>query len=266
MPMTELARKYAPWSASMITAAQACPRQFYLTRVVKQAKTAAASDNQVGTAVHAYLERRVLGDDVRLAEATALKVAPLASNEQDAFRALLAPAESFVTRFAAFRAKEQVTKVVCERKWAVTEDFRPTDFFDDKAMYRGVVDLAAVTARGDVFIIDHKSGAVRAAEDKLVQLDSYAVMALANAADLGASTLAGARCGINALANPGPAQLLWLPYRSAGTVRAVQQEELVRAINEAAEQLGDFPARPGKKWPCKFCGYRLSCDASQARS
>lgn len=268
MPMTELARKYAPWSASMLTSAHACPQQFYLMRVVRAEKTAAASDNQVGVAAHAYLERRVLGDDARVAESTALQNVPLTSNEHEAFRSLLAPADAFVKRFAEFCSRENVTKIVCERKWAISEDFSFTPFSDSRAMFRGVVDLAAITSRGDVYIVDHKSGAVRSAEEKADQLDAYAVMALANATDLGVSQIAGARCGINSLANPGPTQLLWLPYRTSSTIRAVQCTDLVRMINEAAEQLGDFPTRPGKKgkWPCQFCGYRLSCNASQARS
>lgn len=270
MPMTELARRYAPWSASMLTSAHACPYQFKLARVVHSERASAASDNQVGLAAHAYLEHRIGVQFAALspaeAEKAALRLHKLASGELEAFQALMGAADAFVARFRVFCRRENVVVIATEQRWAVDEGFQAVDFKSPSAMFRGVVDLAAVTASGDVYVIDHKSGLVRSAEEKAQQLDAYAAMAVVQGGPLSVEVINGVRCGINALANPGPQQLMWLGYRDRATVRAVQQPALIRSINEAAEQLGDFPARPGKKWPCKYCPYRMTCEYSLVRS
>lgn len=305
--VSDLARQYAPWATSKLELAVSCPYQFNLKYVQKAPATAIRSENKSGIVAHAILEMRVAGTSDAEARAKALAATPLTSTEMEALMTYRAPIESFLERFDGFCKKTGVTKLFIEHKWGLTIDGKPTRFHtvkeykgilfgaeqkraageavdedlvrearavlesgagpDTDPFFRGVVDLGALTRDADLFIIDHKSGRVEKVKYKQKQLDQYAVLGVAHLPQL-----AGVRCGVNALGNPPDTQLQWLPYIDRSVVERAYVPWLFRYINECADNLQTFEARPvapapnrktqivEEKFPCGWCGYRLTCD------
>ncbi len=283
--ISTLAQQHRPWSTSKCDLAASCPKQFELKHIKKAPEEAIRTENNVGIVAHAILEHRVLGKDRATAMAIAMKKHPMTSTEKETLSTYEEPMEVFLRRFDLFCKTQNVTEVLTEKKWAVNDKGTATRFFsikdchgiakgdkddpaviealrvlssnpqvEDDPFFRGVVDLAAITASKDVWVIDHKSGAVENIKYKKKQLDVYAVLAFACVPGM-----SGARCGIHSLINPAATQLQWLPYIDAGTIERGMLPWLFHYINESAEHLTTFKATPKDKWPCPWCPYNVGC-------
>lgn len=299
--ISELARKYAPWSTSKCDTAVNCPKQFDLKFIQKIPEGTVHADNKVGVVGHSILEWRVKGKSDAEARKLALAKSPLTSTEYESLSTMEDPIEAFLKRFDAFCTRYGVKEVLTEQRWAMRADGKPTRFFsikeckgivfgassrgeddetslearrilasgpvvEDDPFFRGVVDLAAITDVNDIWVIDHKSGAVKNLKYKKKQLDIYAVLAYLNRPDI-----AGAKCGINALANPSPTQLQWLPYVTADQIKRALVPWLFQHIEMCAASLASFEARPAwssdrPKFPCGWCAYQAGCAEYQELS
>lgn len=262
--ISDLARKYAPWSNSKAELAETCPRQFELKHILKAPEEAVAAENKVGTAVHAVLEHRVGGASAKEALKLALEKTPLTSSEMEDLRVLDDAVEAFVVKFDIFCKTYGVTTVLREQQWGLTAEGKPTDFRAPDVFFRGVVDLAAITRDRDLTVIDHKSGVakdIRRFTKYNKQLNIYAVMGLAHLPDI-----AGMRGGIHFLQGKEDLRLQWLDYLDARRIKQLHTPWLFDLVNKCAANLAPQPfvAKPSlRKWPCNYCPFRPSCAPHQ---
>jgi hypothetical protein len=272
--ITQLARKFAPWSFSKIEAAEACPAQFGHKHVTKSGAAPAPSDTKVGIVAHEILEHRAGGTAAPEAKKLALAKNPLTGGELETLRTLSENMESFLQRFDRFCTANGVTEIMREKDWAFDDTFGKTEFFDKRSWFRGKLDLGAITRDRDLFFIDHKAGVVKKlSEDRVKreQLQSYAVLAYANIPNL-----QGVRGAINFLQADKPDdQIQWDDYIPAQRIRELYVGWLFSRINRAADNLLEpFEARPAKSrmkkdnrpgFPCGWCLYQDQCAAFKER-
>lgn len=259
------ALKYAPWSFSKIETADSCPLQFQHRHLLKSQSSAKTSDTQVGTAAHAIIERRVGGATHALATKEALAQTPLTADEQETLRTLDERIDTFVRKFDGFCKAQGVTEIFVEVEWAFTADFKRVGFWDKDAFFRGKMDLGAITRDRDLIVIDHKSGFAKDLKrdvKKKQQLQGYAILGIANV-----EGVSGVRGAIHYLQGDEAKAIQWADYVDATRVRDVFTPWLFTRINETALTLpsdgSPFPAKPGLRWPCEWCGYQAYCKAFQ---
>jgi hypothetical protein len=268
--ITELARKFAPWSFSKMGAAESCPAQFGHKHVTKTGAAPAPSDTKVGIVAHEILEHRAGGTAAPEAKKLALAKNPLTGGELETLRTLNDNMEAFLKRFDTFCVSQGVTEILREQKWAFSDTYERTGFFDKNVYFRGALDLGAITRDRDLYFIDHKAGVVKTLaedRDKREQLQAYAVLALVCVPDL-----QGVRGGINFLQADDPEkQIQWGGYIPSARVRDLYVGWLFSRINRAADNLLEpFEARPAKArmkkdnrpgFPCGGCLYQDTCPA-----
>lgn len=259
--ISDLARKYAPWSVSKAELAETCPSQFELKHIKKAPEEAVAAENKVGTAAHSVLEFRIGGQDAKTAKKTALEKTALTERELEDLRVLEDAIEDFVRRFDTFCQTYGVTQVLREQQWGLTIEGKPTGFKAPDVFFRGVVDLAAVTRDRALVVIDHKSGVAKDIKKwgkYQKQINTYAVMGIANMPDI-----TGVRGALHFLQGHKDLRLQWLDFLDAERIRKLHTPWLFDVVNKAAANLVEpFVAKPSlKKWPCNYCPYRPSCQA-----
>ena len=269
--ISDLARKYAPWSYSKAELAEVCPAQFKHKYVMKsETTTAGPSDAKVGIVAHEILEHRVTGKQRSDARKLASEKNPLTSDEQEMLKMLEANMEHFLQRFDRFCKAQGVTKVFTEVAWGFTDDYRRAEFFGKDVYFRGKLDLGAVTRDNTLFVLDHKSGIAKILEKdrkKRQQLQAYGVLAVPNLPEID-----GVRAGIHFLQGDDPdLRLQWTDFVSSDQLRRAYAPWLFRRVNECAQNLAHdkFEARPARKmprgWPCHWCGYQALCPAFQEK-
>lgn len=258
--VTELARKFAPWSISKAGTAETCPAQFEHKYIKKTPETVAHSDNRVGTASHKVLELRVGGQPHEVAKAAALAETPLTSTEMEFFQTLEEPIEWFMKKWDLFTKKTGVVKLLLEEEWAITVEGKKTPYKSPDAFFRGKVDLGVVTKDGDLVVLDHKSGFAKDIQKDVKfkrQLNSYAVMAWANLEGLG-----GVRSGIHFLQGGEDKRIQWLPYLPAANIERTYVPWLFSHLDYCAAHLqAPYEARPKLRWPCEWCPFQQSCES-----
>jgi hypothetical protein len=132
-----------PWSFSSLNLYETCPRQYDLTknkRVIPYTETEAT---KWGSAVHGALESYMTApDEVPLTD-------PLSGFQKYADRVLALGGTLFI-----------------ERKVALTRNLTPTDFEDENAWCRGILDVCVVSGE-KAFVADWKTGKIRPGSDQL---------------------------------------------------------------------------------------------------
>ena len=265
--ISDLARKFAPWSFSKMEVAETCPAQFRHKHVLKTTAAPAPSDTKVGIAAHAILEHRILGKPSDHAHKEAAEKTPLTTNEREMLGMLEENMENFLRRFDTFCKTQGVKKVFVEADWGVTDMYTPAAFFGDDVYFRGKLDLGALTRDDDLYLIDHKSGVAKPLESdqkKRQQLQAYSVLALPNM-----PAVAGVRGGIHFLQGPDDLRIQWTSYIETERIRRVFAPWLFERINTAADNLTEpYVAKPAKSrmkknnqpgWPCGWCQYQDLC-------
>ena len=252
--LSELARKYAPWSTTKLEQAKTCPAQFERQYVLKHKKEIQAQDNRVGIIAHRIIELMLPGLPFADAQEAAIKELPVTSNESAELQCHREAIEQFVARFSAFRQREGEKQLFIEQKWANDFDGNAIEYASPNAFFRGIVDLALLSNANDLWIIDHKSGKVADLTYKSAQLDSYAILGSANVPNI-----VGTRSGINALSNPQATRLQWSNYIDLNQIRRGLLPWLMEYVNQCASNLRTFDAKPKKPWPCNWCPYSPSC-------
>jgi hypothetical protein len=257
----QLAKDFAPWSISKAGLEGTCPKQFQYKYIDKTAaEVAAHSTSRVGTTAHKILELCAGGTSKKAAITTAVEENKLTINEIETLATMQDNIDAFLVKFDFFCKENGVTEVLLEKQWGLDSDGNAVGFKDPNCFFRGVVDLGVVTRDKDLVVIDHKSGKasdISKGDKYKKQLNSYAVMGLANVGDIG-----GFRGAINFL--QGKDLIQWLPYVDAEHIKNRLTPWLFRHINEmAANLVAQYEARPKLRWPCEWCSYQLSCSSYQ---
>ena len=130
-----------PWSYSTLTAFETCPRKFKLTKIdrvfVEPQNEASLHGNEVHKAIERHMKNEVL--------------LPIKYKEY------LPLVE---------KCKAAPGKKLVEFKFALTDSFRPTDFFAKDAWCRGVIDFAVLNPE-HALVLDWKTGKPKEDHDQL---------------------------------------------------------------------------------------------------
>lgn len=241
----------APWSPSKVDKAMQCALAFHY-RYTDKVKQSSNTYSRIGTAAHRAQELILEGSGAT----DALKIAvdestDLTNAEIEKVRMFRDALVGFHKKLERFKHKHGVTKVMLEEKWAITSNFEPCDFFDKTGMVRGVVDLALLTKDGYVIVIDHKSGKKKPVDKFQLQLDTYAVMALAHFPEC-----KGVQPALHFMAHE---KILWDSMRERDHITDVLQPWLQQRLTRAGEKVVD--RTPGTGWWCGWCDYKSMCPA-----
>jgi PD-(D/E)XK nuclease superfamily len=254
--VTELARRFAPWSISKLNVAETCGKQFEFKHVLKHAEIIPGTDNRVGLALHAVLEHRLHGKLRSVAIELALEKHPLTSDEMTLFRSMFDAVEEFLRKLDVFCRQHGPVEMLIEHKWGLTADGQGTAFDAPDVFFRGVLDLGIVTRDRDLIVIDHKAGKPRGLDKYKSQLRGYAVLGRANVPFIN-----GVRSALHYLQEQPERRLLWGKYIELDAIGEKLVPWLYEYINDIAGQLSQFTPKPGFRWPCQWCAYRPACNA-----
>jgi CRISPR/Cas system-associated exonuclease Cas4 (RecB family) len=243
----------APWSASKVSTALRCPRLFHFKYVDKVPEPEVMPEARIGKAVHAALEKVLLGAPVDEATAAARSALP-EGVEQLRYDGLATGIAPFAQRIAQFRRRRRVVRQLVEFQIAVREDLTVTQFYAGDAYYRGVLDAGYVFEDDSIALVDHKTGVRIPGSSISDQLEGYAVLAHA--------WMRSARrfwLGIH-----------WVAERAVEWGQPVEPDEVQRRllpglldnIEAAALAIDDGPRTNTGSW-CDRCAYRSICPASR---
>lgn len=143
--------KILPTSFSAIKSFDTCPRKHHAEKVLKLFPFEKTDQIIYGEYVHEAAEKYIRDGDPLPKDLKKLK--PMLD------RLVNIPGDKY-----------------CEHKMGVTRALRPTGFFDNKALYRGIADLLIVN--GDrAWVVDYKTGSAKYPEKKQLELMAIMVMA-----------------------------------------------------------------------------------------
>lgn len=244
-----LVEQFAPWSPSKSDTAGQCGLKFRLQYMDKHARTT-TSAAIVGVTAHRALELMLQGMPAAQAFAQAMEESPnLTKPEITSVKALRGACIKYCNRINAYKDRNPVKEEFFEKQWAVTKDFRPTDFFAEDAFFRGVVDHGLLLQNGYLIVLDHKTGRRRDPSYYGNQLDAYAVMATAHHGEL-----RGVRTGIHFVKDEA---IDWYVMRDPSYVERLLRPWLTQLLTSRADALPPFLPREGKH--CKWCDFKHVC-------
>ena len=254
MHFSDLAIKYGPWSLSKAQTALTCPFRFDMkyTRKVKGVSPPKDSIRKVGVAAHAALEMLLKGKDIKDSLVKAAVDENLTSVETEDLRSLGHNIKSFMERLSIFKKKKNVNAQHVEKKFGLTQDMQPTEFFGKDVFFRGVCDLCLIA--GDppnkyLVVIDHKSGRSKDLSYYTDQLKLYSLAGIHLFSDI-----AGVQSAVHFIPDE---NIVWSTLNSSKVIRELYIPWYVDFLNKAAEGV---PAKSAQKcWLCPFCEYRGEC-------
>lgn len=144
------------WSYSALTAFETCPRRFYETRVAKKFVEAEGVALVMGSAAHKVLELRAKTG------APIPKTLTITTAAGDTASESTAGWEPMMQKLLEVKGE-----TLTEYQIALTEDFKPTGWFDKDVWVRGVIDFAKKGAN-KVLAIDYKTGKRKPDNDQLM--------------------------------------------------------------------------------------------------
>jgi putative RecB family exonuclease len=242
---------YSPWSPSKADLAARCPLAFKYRYVDKLKSGPKGTPAKVGTAAHLAQELVFKGDTVKIAldKAVAESKDPLTHKEEEQLRSFAQSLLDFEQKIKKFTARHPVKGVLLEKKWAITADFTPCDFFAEDGMIRGIIDMGLLLESEHLVIIDHKSGRQRPLKHYGTQLDIYAVLSHAHYPEVN-----GVQCAINFMAHD---EVVWGAPKSVQYITKTLRPWLLGYLNSRAENVSDYTARTGRH--CSWCDHRALC-------
>jgi len=260
--LSELARKYAPWSMSKAGLAENCPFAFDLKYVTRSRGKVPprSSAGAIGRAVHQVLE-------------SLLKGAPISEIKKEMFRAvvnekLTTPEiedvmgythniKSFIKRLDAYRDKHGIDDTLVEGRFCFTHDFSTTKYFGKDAFFRGVWDVA-MRADKHLIILDHKSGEAGNTEKVLERYDKqrrfYSIAALCKFPEI-----EGVHTAFHYVQSE---EIIWA--KEMDSVRRIKNEYIpwyIDYLNRCATEVTTKATRKG--WHCSYCDYTHICPLSK---
>lgn len=245
----------APWSTSKAQSAHRCPHQFQRKYINNERGKGAPEQSlsRIGNAAHSALELVLKGEfDLREALCRASIKEKLTTVEMDEFFALAHNISEFLKKLETFKAKHKVTEQMVERRFGLTENLEPTEFWnkEKKTFFRGVWDLCMRADEKYLVIIDHKSGSVKDLTAYEDQLKIYSIAGLRSVPNI-----VGVQTALNYIQND--AGVTWDKMNSAEKITVEFLPWFVSFINEAA-RMAVFNT-PKKGWWCAFCEFTQTC-------
>lgn len=245
---------HAPWSLSKVQQALRCPFSFqckYVNRV-RGVPSAGAAANRIGKAAHTTLEWVLSGKhDLREAMRRGAIKEKLTTIEMDELFALAHNISGFLARLEKFKQEHGVTEQSVERKFGLTVEMQPCDFWDTKTVFfRGVWDLCLRIDNKYLVIIDHKTGEEKDLSTYEDQLKMYAIA--------GVRVFPGTvrvQTALNYLENE--ESVTWAAPQPIDEISNNLVPWFIKMVNTAAEAAGSTEAKKG--WWCKFCEYTGVC-------
>lgn len=242
---------HSPWSPSKADMAARCGLSFKYRYVEKIKGGPRGTPAKIGVIVHRAQE--LVFEGVRVKEALAQAITDvneeLTHKEEEKVRTFAQSLIDFKAKVDTFTTRYPAKELFLERKWAITTEFTPCDFFDDKGMVRGIVDMGILLENGYLVIIDHKSGRLRPMSYYGTQLDIYSIMAHAYFPEV-----KGVQCALNFMASD---RVEWGKPKTSRFIVEVLRPWLVKYLNDRANAVAAFSARLGMH--CKWCDYRDIC-------
>lgn len=129
-----MAKKFA-WSFSKLSTFETCPKKFAAENITKTSPFTESEASRYGKFVHKCFEDRILKK----------KKLPIDLLHHEPVMAKLENAKG---------------EVLGEQRLALTEDLKPTGYFDSDVWVRGQVDYAALSDT-KVFVVDYKTGKMK---------------------------------------------------------------------------------------------------------
>ncbi len=250
----------APWSISKADVAALCPHKFYLQYIkkVKLEGLAPNVDALIGKAVHRALEFAITGRPLAQCLQFAIDEFKLTTHEIDRVMSFELAATHFVDRFESYRRRHDCAEPVTEQRLAIDFDGNSVDFFNNKGLLRGVIDVyTCLKTKPYALIIDHKTGKEQDLHYYENQFNAYTLLLKAKI-----PTIMGVIVGINFLQEDA------IELRENGKITPVQDitpfmENIIRYLNKATETTHNHTIC--KTGPlCGWCDYREICPAMGA--
>lgn len=256
---TSAALQMGPWSVSKAKTGVQCPwkfqRQYVEKTVVPPDKMPDISDTnlRVGSAVHKYAEEVAKGTPAEEAEEIGIEEGRLLSDEESVYQGMLENVKDFERRIDAFKTKYNVTADYVEKKFGVSSELMPEDFFSRNVFLRGVMDRTLIIQNSQAVIIDIKTGSYPSLRYSQEQLDAYSLMAL--------QTWPHLKAVQSALYFVPAGKLLWAEKVKRSDFECLSQHPTIKYINTAAETALTDEIVPGKY--CSWCQYKVLCLAER---
>lgn len=243
--------KFAPWAPSKADRAVQCGLAFkykYVDKIKTEQKSTAA---RAGVAIHKALEL-MLAEKISADTAIARTLdiyKDLLHTEKETLYGLAENLEFFIGKVKKLNSQHKIHEQFTELKMAATPHFGSCNFFNNKGLIRGVLDLVLVLENGYLIIVDHKSGKLKELSNFIKQLDIYAVIAYANFPEI-----KGVQSALNFVSYD---HVLWGPKRTAQQIQQVLQPWLETYLKDCTDNLENFPAKISKL--CGWCDYQERC-------
>lgn len=245
-------KNHGPWSISKLDVAKNCALRFKYKYIDKEREPEVSDGRgRVGKAAHLALELTLKGQDLSRAMKKAAIDEKLTTTEADDLLAYKANVIDFLDRYAKYKEKHQATGQFVEKRFGLTEDFKPAAFFGKDVFFRGVIDLGVLLPDEVMIIIDHKSGQRYSVNKYASQLKSYAIAGIAmNPKTTGVQT---------ALHWVKDKAIDWAKFTSREEIENKLKPWLVEYINNCTETIVVDAPQPNKGPWCTFCGYKAKC-------
>lgn len=260
---------FGAWSISKLKVLQKCPLQFFLKYVLKikvpehiggRQETLSAD---VGSAGHRILEFVMLGRPIDTSFAlTKKEFVPSKLTEaqwESEVENLHMSISAFKDRMEGFTRRHPIRRVFTEMRVGVDKDWHGCTFFDDKAYFRGIIDLCLELEDGNLIILDHKTASgftPTSTKNYDTQLNSYKPLF-----HFGVNPVQGAQAGIHFIR---AGEVKMGEYHSVEDISTKLIRDLEWEFSGAVDrvsELGYFKHICGST--CKWCEYASMCKSPE---
>lgn len=250
--MNDAIKKYLPWSISKLTVSDACGLKFkwqYIDK--KKEKRSEDGRARIGSAAHKVVELLLKN---KANYKRAIKIASidnkLTNPEIESLMEYGHNIKEFLARIDKFSEKHPIKELLVEQRFAFTPSLKPTKFFDNKSLFRGVFDLVLLLEEGTAIIIDHKTGQPGPISKHSAQLNLYSL-----AAFILYPEITGVQCAIHYIKD---STISWGKYISKDSMDDLKNW-LNTYLHDKTENIATEEFTPNKSWLCNFCGFKADC-------
>ena len=146
---------------------------------------------------------------------------------------------------------------------AIDEDFNPTDFKDNKSLYRGKIDYLLLHPTGAAAVIDAKTGAWPHLNSHLPQLRAYEVLTLfALSEKFKQEHKISLNSILSGLAYVATEQLLWDKKQTVDKI-TIEKNNLINNLNIVADRVFNKEIKRGNH--CNSCGFKHLCGSRRGK-
>ena len=270
----------APWSATKQKTATTCPFRAYHLFVEKTKEVfdtpVSTSAMVVGIKIHSLMELILtkypdefpelstlndLGTKI-MEESIIADGKDLSMSEIDHIYSLFEGTVNMCQRILSHKHKTNSIGFT-EVPVAIDEDFNPTDFKDNKSLYRGKIDYLLLHPTGAAAVIDAKTGAWPHLNSHLPQLRAYEVLTLfALSEKFKQEHKISLNSVLSGLAYVATEQLLWDKKQTVDKI-TIEKNNLINNLNIVADRVFNKEIKRGNH--CNSCGFKHLCGSRRGK-